>query len=261
MNELEKIEVENQALIKKLNQLAQTEDSRSFVESAAFIRANNDMRIQNLQDIKLDIAYGAKYYGQMPEKYIASQDSIVKSYIEQINLFMKYYNDEFMNIKSKVYNAEEKQKVLIFKIRKLIVTKQLYVYAERPAVQYEDFDKEIEVYKKQIKVYEKILSRCDKEFEDCKNRRAQDFQDLFGVEKALAIVNKQNIFQKVWFKIKNKFNGYQNFSKNILQKHAIKINNIKTNLMEEYSRKIKENTIIFSKEIEKILEEIEVKDE
>ena len=54
-------------------------------------------------------------------------------------------------------------------------------------------------------------------------------------------------------KIKNKFNGYQNFSKYVLQKHANKINDMKTGVMDSYSNKVKYNMTVFSREIDTLL--------
>ena len=66
------------------------------------------MRLQNIQDVRKDISYSAKDFGQLPEKYVESMNSIVRSYIEEINRLMKVYNEEFININNTLYNAEEK---------------------------------------------------------------------------------------------------------------------------------------------------------
>ena len=68
--------------------------------AAIFTRLNDEMRLKNIQDIRKDISYRAKDFGLSPEKYVNSIGSITRSYIEQINRFMKAYNDQFVNIQT-----------------------------------------------------------------------------------------------------------------------------------------------------------------
>lgn len=213
------------------------------------------MRLQNIQDIKRDISYGARDFGQLPEKYAASMDSIVRSYIQETNHFMKVYNDEFINIQNILQMAEEKQKYYFFKIREINVMKSICALAEKPEYSYQELDLEIRKYKKKLGIYERIIARCDKEFEACKNRREQDFKELFEIkqEQALAIIPNRNLLTKMMMKFKNMFHGYENFSKYVLQKHAAKINSMKTETIGMYSDKIKQSMTNFSGEIEAML--------
>lgn len=254
MDELEKIKTENQNLVQDIKQLAGTEDSRVSVISAIFIRLNNEMRLQNIQDIKKDISYSAKDFGQLPEKYTNSMNSIVRSFVEETNRFMKAYNDEFINIQNIMYTAEEKQKYYFFKIREANVMRNICELAEKPVESYENLNQEINGYKRKLAMYEKIIARCDKEFEDCKNRREEDFKELFEIkqEQALAVVQKVNPITKIINKIKNMFHGYENFSKYVLQKYAARINKMKVETIEMYVNKTKQNTVNFASEIEEM---------
>ena len=255
MNELEKIQEENKNLVSDLKQLAGTEDSRLSVLSAIFIRLNNEMRLQNIQDTRREISYSAKDFGLIPEKYIESMNSIVRSYIEQINRFMKAYNDRFINIQNVLYNAEEKQKYYFFKIREVSVMKKICELAEKPEESYQVLNQEINEYKKQLAIYERIISMCDKEFEECKNKREADFKELFEInqENAIAVITKQNPVMKFFKMIQNKFNGYEKFSKTVLQKHASKINKMKTEIISNYINKTKQDILRFSGEVKELV--------
>lgn len=255
MNGFEQVEAENKKIASDMIQLAGTEDSRLSVITAIFIRLNNEMRLDNIQSVRKDISYGAKSYGLLPEKYVTSMDSIVRSYIQEINKFMKSYNDEFMNIQNVLKSAEERQKFYFYKIRELIVMKNICRLAEKAPEEYTKLDDQIKDFRKKLAALERIIIRCDKEFEDCKNRRTQDFYELFEIkeEQALAVINKKNIFQKFLNKIKNKFHGYEIFSKSILQKHAGKLNRMKTETISEYVKKIQRNIASFDDEIKGIL--------
>ena len=255
MNVFENIEAENKQIVSDLGQLAGTEDSRLSVITAIFIRANNEMRLKNIQDIRKDISYGAKDFGQLPEVYVGSMESIVRSYIEETNKFMKAYNDEFKNIQNILKNAEEKQKYYFFKIRESIVMKNICALAGKQENEYSELDEDIKKFKRKLVVYEKIILRCDKQFEECKNRREQDFRELFEIKKeqALAVIQKRSFFDKILYKIKKIFSGYETFQKVVLQKHAIKINRMKTETMNEYVIKEKQNELSFSNEINAML--------
>lgn len=284
MNPIEQIQNENEKIIAKMNELAQTEDSRVDVVSAVFVRTNRDMRFKNMQDIKSDIRDGAKFYGQLPEKYAVRQESITKSYVEQINRFMRQYNEQYINIQTHIYRAEEMQKVLMFKSCKVSNTKTVYmltddylIYKNKKNLMIEEYkktndsnlyqkiqdyknpcdeyDRKIEEYKNQIKLYENIITRCDKEFEDCKIRRDRDFEEIFGMEKAMTISEKKNLIQKIFFNFMNRVDGYNKFSKYVLQKYANKINEIKISKMDTYVTKIKQDMINFSNEIDKMIGE------
>lgn len=252
---LEQVETENKKISSDIEQLAGTENFRLSVITAVFVRLNNEMRLKNVQDIKKDISYGAKDYGQLPEKYVTSMDSIVRSYVQETNKFMNAYNDEFMNIQNVLKNAEERQKYYFFKIRETIVMKNICILAEKDPKDYAELDSKIKTYRKKIGICERIIARCDKEFEDCKIRREQDFKELFEIkqEQALVVIKKYNILDRIINKIKNKFNGYENFSKFVLQKHAAKLNRMRTETINEYINKTKRDSRSFDSEIEVLL--------
>ena len=54
--------------------------------------------------------------------------------------------------------------------------------------------------------------------------------------------------------MKNKWHGYENFSKFVLQKHAAKINRMKTETISEYVTNVKQNTVTFAREVQGLLE-------
>jgi len=255
LDTFEQIKVDNLKVASNLTQLAGTEDSRLAVITAIYVRLNNQMRLQNIQDIKKDISYGAKEYRQPPEKYITSMDSIVRSYIQETNRFMKAYNDEFMNIQNILKLAEERQKFYFFKIRETIVMKNICVLAGKSESEYAELDDYIKAYRKKLAIYEKIIARCDKEFENCKNRREQDFKELFEIkpELALAVVQKNNIFNRFVKRFQTMFKGYEKFSKYVLQKHAVKINRMRTETISSYVAKVKQQMNSFGDEIEVLL--------
>lgn len=255
MNELEKIKEENKTLVSDLKQLAGTEDSRVSVLSAIFIRLNNEMRLQNIQDTRKEISYSAKDFGLIPEKYVESMNSIVRSYIEQTNRFMKAYNDQFINIQNVLYRAEEKQKYYFFKIREISVMKKVCELAGKSEEEYKALNQEINGYKKKLAIYEKIIAMCDKEFEECKNKREADFKELFEIkqENAMVVVTKQNPIRKFIKMIQNKFHGYENFSKTVLQRHASKINAMKTEVVGNYINKVKQDILRFSGEVKELV--------
>lgn len=255
MKGFEQFEKENHKIVEDMRQLNETEGTRLAVITSIFIRDNNEMRLQNLQDVKKDISYGAKDYGQTPEKYNEIMNEIINSYIEEADIFMNAYNDEFLNIQNKFMNAEEKQKIYFAKIREVLLMKRICELAEKQESEYAELDKQLKNYRKKLGIYEKIIMRCDKEFEECKHRRSHDFFELFKIneEQSLVVVKKQNIFEKIIFKIKNIFNGYNNFSKYVLQKHIGKINRIKNETMNIYINEIKKNINNFDLEINNLL--------
>ena len=171
---------------------------------------------------------------------------------------MKAYNDEFINIQNILQNAKEKQKYYLFKIQELMIMKNVCVLLQKPKELYEELDEEINNYKQKINTYEKVISKCDKEFEECKIRRNREFKELFEIkqEQSLALVQKQNFILKLFIKLKNKFQGYKNFSRFVLQKYFNKINQMKTETIDNYIKNVKEDMLNFSSEINEIIENI-----
>lgn len=265
MNQIEKMELDNRRIVNNLTELARTEDSRSSISTAVYLRLNNELRLKNVQDIRKDISYGAKYYGQTPEKYTTAQDSIVRSYVEQINKFMKMYNEAFVNIQTVEHNAATNQKNLVFKARKLDIVKQIYQFCNRPESDYANYENKIKEYKDEIEKYEQVIKRCDEEYTLCRNRREEEFKEIFNISPsqmsvALIPVEKDNFikkfFKKLWTKTTNKFNGYQNFQKDVLQRHATNINGLKTGGIDKYLTKIKQDMVTFNYEVDTILGEV-----
>ena len=77
---------------------------------------------------------------------------------------------------------------------------------------------------------------------------------MFSLLLGLVVYNKKNnFFQKIFDIFKKKVNGYENFSKFVLQKHASKINRMKTETMEQYENKEKKNINVFLNDVEEIL--------
>ena len=134
--------------------------------------------------------------------------------------------------------------------------KNVCILAGKLKEEYEVLDYEINSCKRQLFLYERIIARCDKEFEDCKNRRERDFKELFEVkqEQALAIIRRENIISKILKKIRNKFHGYENFSKTVLQKYASKINKMKTEVISLYINNVKQDIVNFSGEVDAMIE-------
>ncbi|MCI8308671.1 MAG: hypothetical protein HFJ45_00285 [Clostridia bacterium] len=258
MNQLEQIKLENQNLIDKLKELAEIDEEKASVMSAIFIKTNDELRINNIKEIQTNMANKAKAFGVSPEKYIVRQESIIYSYIEQINKFMKSYNDEYINIKNKLQKAQENQKKLIFNTKKLSNGKKICILTNRVNEQIlNEYDNRIKKCKEQINSYEDIISRCEEEFEACRMRRENDFKELFsnndiGNNKGLTIIKNNNIFKR----IKNIFNGYKEFSKHVLREYASRINDMKIETLEKHLTKIKKNMVDFSNEIDKMFENI-----
>lgn len=282
MNPLEVIQKENEDIINNMTQLVQTETSRSELVSAVFVRTNIELRLQNIKEVEGEIINGAKYYGILPEKYVGMNESIKKSYIEQINKFMKSYNEQYMGIQSVLQRAEEKQKVLMFQSCKYSNNKRMYMLTENYKVFQDKKNSMIDEYKKtnniklyqeiqnlndpcsaynskieniknDIKFYENIIARCDREFQDCRARRQRDFEEIFGNSKQLAVVENKPFYVKLFRSLTNKFTGENRFSKYIIKKHSEKINNIKVNVMDQYVNKIKQDMVAFESEIEDMI--------
>ena len=213
------------------------EENKISVISAVYIRLNNEMRMQNVQDIKKDISYRAKDFGLMPEKYITNMSEIVRSYIEQINRLMKVYNDRFMNIQNILYNAKESKKT---------------------EESYQVLNQEINEYKKKLAIYEQIIAMCDKEFEECKNNREMDFKELFEIkqENALAIIQHRNPLAKLINCFKTNIRRYDKFSKAVLKKYASTINNIRIETMSLYINKVKKDILIFSSRVNDVVKSV-----
>ena len=133
--------------------------------------------------------------------------------------------------------------------------KNICILAEKDPKEYAPLDSQIKTYRKKIGICERIIARCDKEFEDCKIRREQDFKELFEIkqEQALVVIKKYNILDRIINKIKNKFNGYENFSKFVLQKHSAKLNRMRTETINEYINKTKRDRRSFDSEMEVLL--------
>ena len=120
---------------------------------------------------------------------------------------------------------------------------------------YQELDDQIRMYKRKIGIYERIIMRCDKEFEDCKNRRIKDFNNIFEVkgEQSLVVAKKQNVIIELFRKLKNKFNGYEKFSVYVLQKYLSHANRIKVEMMDICIYDIKRNMKNFDEEINNLL--------
>ena len=119
MKGFEQFEKENIKIVEEIKQLNETEENRLAVITSLFVRENSDMRLENLQELKRNISYGAKNYGQNIEEYKGNINEIIKTYIDETNKFMSAYNEEFLNISKKFKNAEENQKKYFAKIRKI----------------------------------------------------------------------------------------------------------------------------------------------
>lgn len=255
MNVLKKIEKNNDIFISDLKQLIATEDSKMMVFATIFIRSNNDMCLNYIQNIKKDISYGAKRYRQSTDKYINKMDYIIRLYIIEINKFIKIYNDDLIFIKKIMQNIQEKQKNSFLKLKELNIIKEIYTCFDKNEINLKKIESTINFYKGKIELYENIISMCDDEFNKCLFKVKEDFQEVFEIdgEKSLIVNKKKNIIKKIIFEFKNKFYGYSNFSKYFLQKYESKIYKIKSETILIYSNKEKKYINDFSKRIDLLL--------
>ena len=280
INKIRELQKQNDEFTYDITDLADTEGSRADILSSIYIRKNKELRLKNLWEIENEFRTQGRIFNQLPENYTISQESIKKSYIEQINRFMREYNTRYMSIQSEIYRAEENQKILMFKsckysnskkvymlsddYRNFLVQKQkmiekykqtndfeLYKKIESIKDPCDQYDQKIFQCKKQIKLYENIISRCDKEFEICTQKRAEHFKELFGQEQSIAL--KPSGYKIIINMILNKLDGANRFSKLVVRKYATKINDVKVRKMSEYADKIKNDTVIFEQEIQNML--------
>ena len=280
IEKLKELKKNNDEFTFDITDLSNTECDRAEVVSSIYIRKNRTLRLKNILDIDKEFKEKGKIYKQSPEKYTVSQVSIKRSYVEQINRFMKEYNLRFMNVQNEIYRAQENQKILMFKSCKYSNSKKIYMFSK----EYEDFlsqkqqlimqykqtqnpfiyqkiesmedpcsiyDRKISNCKNKIKLYENIILECDRELEKCTEDRERDFEDLFGEEQALAV--KQTGYKKFWEMLKDIFDSEKRFSTLVVKKHANKINELKISRMDEYADKIKKDTVIFSKKLEDMI--------
>lgn len=263
-----------------ITDLSKTECNRAEVMSSIYIRKNRDLRLKNILDIDKEFNIKGKLYNQSPEKYTVSQVSIKRSYVEQINRFMKEYNLRFINVQNEIYRAQENQKILMFKSCKYSNSKKIYMFSkeyeeflskkQQLIMQYKQtqnpliyqtiesmedpcltYDRKILNCKNKIKLYENIIAECDEELQRCTADRERDFEILFGEEQSLVI--KQTGYKMFLEKLKDILDGKNRFATFVVKKHANKINELKISKMGEYADKIKKDTIVFSKKIEDML--------
>lgn len=280
INKIKELKKSNDEFTYNITDLAGTENSRAEIMSSIYIRKNKELRLKNMSDIDNEFVTQGKIFNQSPEKYTVSQVSIKRSYIEQINRFMREYNSRYTTIQTEIHKAQESQKILMFKSCKYSNSKKIYMLSadyqnfliqkQQMIAQYRK-DNNIELYKKiedmkdpcfeydekiakckrQIKLYENIISRCDKEFENCTKRREEHFNKLFGEEYSIAL--KPSGYKAIVNMIMNKLDGANRFSKLVVKKHASRINDLKIRKMDEYADKIKQETVDFSREIEDMI--------
>ena len=285
INKLKELKKNNDEFTSNVTNLSTTECDRAEVMSSIYIRKNRALRLKNILDIDKEFVTQARVYKQSPEKYTMSQMSIKKSYVEQINRFMKEYNLRFMNVQNEIYRAQENQKILMFKSYKYSNSKKIYMFSDEyqnflskkqqlisqykqtqnPLIyqrieSMEDpclvYDKKISNCRNKIKLYDEVIFKCEEELEKCTEDRERDFGILFGEEQAIAI--KQSAYKMFVEKLKNIFDGNNRFSTLVVKKHATRINELKISKMEEYANKIKKDTVIFSKKIEDMVNGNEV---
>lgn len=280
IEKIRELKRQNDCFFNSMANLNDTEKDRIDVMTSIFIRKNKELRLNNLWEIENNYRTQGRIFGQSPEKYVIEQESTQRAYIEQINKFMQEYNTAYINIQIEQEKAEQAQKILMFKCCKFNNSKKIYMLSdnykkfkekkqtlineyektndfelykkiesfEDPCEQYE---KRIQSYKNKIKLYENILLRCDKEFEECNNRREKDFKELFGEE--IGITLKKTDYKTLFNMIMNKLDGKNRFSRLVIKKYAKNINEIKTKKLEIYVDKIKKESVSFSEEIEKIM--------
>lgn len=280
IEKLKELKKNNDEFTFDVTDLSNTEYNRSKVMSSIYIRKNRSLRLKNVLDIDKEFIEQGKKYKQSPEKYTVSQVSIKKSYVEQINHFMKEYNLRFVNVQNEIYRAQEQQKLLMFKSCKYSNSKKIYMFSneyeaflkkkQNLIMQYKQtqnpliyqriesiedpctaYDRRIAKCKNKIKLYDNIILECENELERCTKDRERDFGILFGGETALAI--KQSGYMIFLEKLKDFFDGENRFSTLVVKKHANRINELKISKMEECANKIKQDTVDFSKKIEDMI--------
>jgi hypothetical protein len=257
LNPIEVLEANNNNLIAEMKNLTEIENSRASICSAMFVKINGLLRFNNRKAIRDDIHASAKSYGVKPEKYASSEESIINAYTEPINKFMQAYNQEFINIKMKLYSAEEEQKKLMFEIKKIGNIRKLYIITKQgdnPKVL--EYEAQLKILQKKIETCEKIVILCDREFLNCKERREKQFKEIFDIDSSIIVMPKMSFLKKFAYELLGKFKGYDNFSKNVLKKYAVKINTLKAGKIDEYLVSVKQTMINFNAEIEKLKEEV-----
>lgn len=90
-------------------------------------------------------------------------------------------------------------------------------------------DKEIEEVQQSRQEILDVINMCDKEIEECREDRDNSIDEVTADrDNKLAVMKKQNVFQKMAGAILNKMNGVKRFKDNIVAKVEKKIENIRT---------------------------------
>lgn len=227
----EKISTE---LLKVMNEIVNNETTASKIDASIFIRNSQNLINQKIAYLYNMIKVEAKNCRQNQEYYFDDIELIITHYKQKLNMVYDEFYCQYVNIQNEIQEAKNNRRIAMINYQKLINGQ------EEKAISGNEDKKE--TLKKKNETYKQIINKCNLKFEEIEEKFNKMINEEFVISSnSLQIASEQNIFQRLFSKISNIFNGGKKYN-DILNEYNKMINNIDSH---EIVVQMREDTVNF----------------
>ena len=256
-------------LLDVMNEISNNEAIIFKINASIFVRNSQKMINEKVAYLYNMLNLEAKNCKQRQDNYYDEVELIITHYKQKLNLVYDEFYCQYVNIQNEIQEAKINRRIAIINYQKLVNTKERVLQS----LEYQEFinkkqdllyklklantqneyneiykkisqlksplkdDKELkEVIIKKNEIYKEIIQKCNKKFDEAKEKFEKMINDEFVISsKSLQIICEQNIFQRLLTRFSNIFSGGKKYVE-ILKQYNKNVDNIDSHELLEKMR-------------------------
>ncbi|MCI8309616.1 MAG: hypothetical protein HFJ45_05410 [Clostridia bacterium] len=238
----------SQELLRIIDEINSIDGMISKIDAAIFVRKTNKI-IKDKIACLYDILYTkANVYSQNRENFYENIELIVSHYKQKLNMLYDETYCQYVNVQNELQEAKLKKNIVMVNYQKTINDKEEDLNLDKDLIKSKK-----NILKSKNEKYINAIKKCEEKLKNCAENFEKKVNDDFIIISNLQECEKNNIIQKIKFKIINIFVGNKKY-KEVLEDYNKIVNKIDA---QDIVNKIREDTIDF---VTEILELTEIKD-
>ena len=227
-------------LLRLMNDIVDNETTSYKIDASIFLRESEDLINERVAYLYNVMKIEAKNCNQRQDSYFEDVDLIITHYRQKLNMVYDEFYCQYVNIQNELQEAKNNRRIAIINYQKLVNK------LENNPSDINNINIQKENVRSKSNTYKEIINKCDSKFLETK----ENFEDMIKKEfmissKSLQIISEQNIFQKIFSKFSNIFNGGKKYQE-ILDDYNKMINNIDSN---DLVKQMRDDTVEFVADI------------
>lgn len=209
----------SQELLKIMNEIANNEATIAKIDASIFVRESERKVNEKVAYLYNMINIEAKNFNQRQDNYYEDINLIISHYKQKLNLVYDEFYCHYVNIQNEFQEASANKRIAMINYQKLV-----------NEIENGENNKSNLELKESIKekndIYNRIIDMCQSKFLETQEKFEKMIDKYFEISsQSLQLISEQSVFQRIWNKLLNIFDGAKKYTA-VLKDYHKSIDNI-----------------------------------